>query len=296
MSLRGMNNRDAHTLLRAWGFEQLPGSGGGHDRYFWPATGQRVQLTSLGRQGKKLGGSGIGLKQAAQVAGVALQDFLAGPTDTVKVREDPDALIHKAEEQLRAAEAARIEEEQMVGPNRARSAADFASKGISEGVAAYVLAHPDQEITNNQVCQHLVDAGVAPSINKIATTVGSKLRRISDQNPNFRKVRWGVWYLTTAPEESIARTSTTPRIPSRDGMGPEPEWMQPPGLTGTWASPPSPPPLAPVAAPSVAAVLNGAMPELLSRVASLDGGRYLFQGDDGDLYMVRASKLNLTEA
>lgn len=76
---RFLSNREAHRLLLDWGFVPIKTKGkhaGGHAFYAYRGDGPRVSITAPGR---KADTPPAAYKKAAQIVGVSVPEFLAGP-------------------------------------------------------------------------------------------------------------------------------------------------------------------------------------------------------------------------
>lgn len=257
-ALFSTSHRDVYNLFRCWGWLDGPERGDGHKRMVWPETGQQVQIAPPDRPGTCELGNSIGIKDAIGIMGITEDQFFRG----FEIRK----------EQRRAERMARAEHEYQRREDRVAAQAALA--------AAEAAAVPKQEDEMSRVPKGSVSYGITEKIRETLRAghgVPYTIHEIAVLTLPAEGITVGDWEKKV--QAAVSQIAKVNRHVERVGRG-KYVWLDessernvPDGkVIGT----------VPVPQPS----LNGSTPELLSRVAVLDGGKYLFQGDDSKLYVI----------
>jgi predicted RNA binding protein YcfA (HicA-like mRNA interferase family) len=277
--LFAISHRECFDLMRAWGFEPERISGG-HQIMQDPDTGARVQIMPPDRPGTGEKGNAIGMKKAARLRGVSIQTFLAGPNQ----ERDTPAMSPKEDEMGRpmseSGTSADIRKFFIDNPT-----SSWSYKEVAEAIGADVksvqsllgqmsrIQKPNQPIVSRgggryEYCateekrqlladhQAKVDAEYAKMQKQIA-------ERVKAETPPQSFEEWK----DRQPEPDLAEQIEKGET---EVKGPLVQWQPMKADNGPKAVP-----------------ANGSTPDLLSKVAQLDGNKYLFQGDDGALYVLK---------
>lgn len=284
--------------MQAWGFRREPGIGDGHDRYLHPSSKIRVQLISLGREGKKLGGSAIGLKKAAEILGLSIQEFLQGPAAPVKPKSPYQTItigsgsgkpvVIKTETVDTLPKTGWIIQPQEV-PVPAPE--NFKPRGFTASIldAVKVLSGASQRVVSPEEIHNLVKIKHPDlTFNSCRSILSASARSASNDMvqiypPGQKRNSGFAW----RPEAKQAWREAGKPAGVRD-LRKKAELLvvEPIAPREVDQETPTLPSL-----PAPLPVSSNGTADLLSKVTSLDGGQYLYQGDDGALYVVKATKL-----
>lgn len=173
-------------------------------------------------------------------------------------------------------------------------------RGISQAIQGFLAANKGKEFTVNEVYEHVQATGLDAS----KVSIGGTLTHLAHgpKTPDIVRVKRGV-YMHTAkpvikygePAKHTAAESPADPLLREDPRDPMPTQEQldevfgaPVNLNGGFTTTP------PVQHPShPSPSMNGNAPTLLSKVASLDGGKLLYQGDNQELYLVTVRHLQV---
>jgi hypothetical protein len=276
--LFSLSHRDVYLLFRSWGWVDGVERGDGHKRMVWPPTGQVVQIMPPDRAGTGELGNAKAMKQAWKIMGLSsLDEFFVGLNQRIveeraerkqrdvhlreRLQKEAERRIHQ-----RAAVAAQSQEEHAMTNRAGRPHRDGSPpfSGIVDAITTI-----------------LKDAGVALNIQEVT-------ERLRPQFPGVdeKAVGTNLHNATRSKHQKVQRVGygTYQYV---GGVDPVDVVIEAPAPPETQPSTPvTPPPVEPPPAPPQPASLNGSSPELLQRAFVLDGGRYLYQGDDGRLYIV----------
>lgn len=259
--LFAISHRDVYDLFRAWGWEDGPQKPDGHHRMVWPKTGQIVQIMPPHRPGTGEKGNAIAMKQARKIMELdSVQRFLDGP-----VKEKPEQPMIGLPELKEEAPMPRVAENSVIGITKILAGILRDNPGKPMFIdEIYKLAHAQ----NPAIDEHRVRGNLSQMVKNPAwPTITRPARGVY------------VWEAEAAPAPKPEPTPEPEKTPVFESVAkPEPA----PQVSDVVAEVYEPKHMAAPAAVS----LNGKTPELLSKVHVLDGGRYLFQGDDGALYVV----------
>lgn len=271
--LFSLSHREVYDLFRDWGWVDGPERGDGHRRMIWfgdDGMSHAVQIMPPNRPGTGEQGNSLAMKKAWVAMKLSsLQEFLDGPPDAEDRRrriERADRLAKAREEAVfkQAAQAAREQEKHMTDTKAP------VQTGGTKIIAKALAARPNKTMTIDQIVLAVkaTEGGAALNEKSVRVLISQMSQR--SKYPEFKRVGRGRyrWEAETIAPPAPPKTTPISPIPA-----PQP------------STPLTPPPLNPPSAPATTS-LNGQTPELLSRVHVLDGGRYLFQGDDGRLYVV----------
>lgn len=261
-------------LFEKWGWEwkREAKHSDGHF-YIWPATSQGVVI--CGPKAKRHErGNALAMKDAYRIMGLpSVQVFLAGP-EGAQDREmspavDADGIDVAALERAQQQAASHVTNKEAAmaytatGPDR--------DKGYSSKLREFFEEFQDLDVTLSHAHNHMLTHFPDISLSTVGALMNQMAKRETDP---VIKVKRGVY-----------------RRPSDYFNKPEPveaPVSSPPESSVTNETP-APAPVVeyheqytPTVVPS-----NGSTPDLLSKVATLDGGKFLFQGDDGALYVLR---------
>ena len=269
-ALFAKSHRDVYNLFKAWGFEDGAQRGDGHHRMVWPATGQVVQIMPPNRRGSGELGNAQAMKKARRILGITLQQFLAGPVEEKPIKDIDSTAMERARTLAELlTRPPKTEVQATVADNKEDQAMPrqtFPTRGITPAIEDFLFQNKGVEFTAHEVGAEMVRQGFYPDADKAMRSVYGLLGGLVVKKSSRVKKgsKPGLWVLPKQPvpyNQDIAPVIPTPPAPEKPK----------------------------------AVVTNGKVPELLSRLAPLGDGKYLFQGDDDSLYVVRATKLN-TEA
>lgn len=284
-----MTHREVYELFRAWGWSDGPERGDGHRRMvkqiavensdgFYVAS---VQICAPERSGTSELGNSLAIKEAAGLMGMSINKFLDGPgkdeARLERARQRQDEIIKQAERQAyqrqKADERVAKTQEDAVASTNTKNGHDT---GATPALLSTLAKFPNQRkkaaawadlffVDHPQFAGQIDAARIAIYLSQQA-----KLKT-APKNGDWRVHRTG--------RGEYVYKQTVIEAPVIEAPAPAPE-------PAPAVAPPAPPVTPPPAPPTVNT--NGNAPDLLSKVRSLSGGRYLFEGDDGDLYVVAA--------
>lgn len=259
------SHRDVYNLFKAWGWEDGPERADGHKRMVWPETQQIVHIMPPDRAGTGELGNSLAIKEATKIMRLAsIDEFFDGWEKRQQERREARMAraskeYHEAMERVmqQAAEANQTEEKQM-----ART-----TENQVIGIIGRMV----------EILEEMHDVPL-----KVDEITDEYLRRFGDhglgRDDLHRRIRQNLTNMKaykpqlTSPSRGVWIWSNERNVP--DGK-----------VVGT----------VPVKPAESKVVTNGSTPELLSKVATLDGGVTLFQGDDGALYVVGSlRKIDIT--
>lgn len=278
-------------LFEEWGWERKRDAKHSDGHFFvWPATGQGVVVAGpKARRHER--GNALAMKDAYRIMGLSsVQVFLAGPQAAaqreMKPAVDVDGIDLAALERAQQQAASHVTKEaEMPVPQKGEWPEN---KGYSENMARMLKARPMHAFTVEEILEHMHASGLKDLTRVSAGGLLSQNAKLTKPGKAplayVERVGRGVYRWNPdkyAVKEPIARTQDTPPVSSLD------ETPAAPAPAAAFSS--STPEM--FGFPSIkqpqAVPANGSTPDLLSKVASMDGGKYLFQGDDGALYVLR---------
>jgi hypothetical protein len=257
------DHRLVYSLFIQWGWEEKgPAAGGGHLRMVHPPTGKQVAIMPPNRAGTGEHGNAKAIRKAASIMGLpSIYAFLDGPKalDALEETREIDDTVQVPSEEAPAVDVSESKEDNMPKGNRT---------GMTDRIRDLILAEPDRIWKAKEIAQALADdpeehRRIIPLISQAALRGKKQIVRI----------RQG-YYQSQEGYERANRPVPAPRpdsvkneIPQEEPIGAVLRKDPPEALAST-------------------SVTNGSVPDLLSKVTVLDGGRVLFQGDDAALYVV----------
>lgn len=298
----------AHRLFRDWGWiDEGPVAAHGTTRRLrWPETNDAVSLHTVGVK-RYEHGQMKAVKQAAHIMGLGVQEFLDGP---VKEQRAPTEEFDQRALEYAQQMAAMHEQKERAMP-RAAGSGFPESKGISTAVINFMTSVGSRGwYSTEDVTKHLLATGFKDEptlVGTVSGTLSNKARHdkpinegsfiVGKKNPagrgnlytydpnkfakrvleeeKARVAREAAQVAEREREVTAAFTSQTESPPEHQpAVVPEPQPTQP----------------SPAVAEPVPVGMNGSTPNLLSKVATLDGGKVLFQGDDTELYVITGIK------
>lgn len=269
-----ISHREVYDLFRAWGWIDGLERGDGHKRMVWQDNESgyafTVQIMPPNRSGTGEQGNAKGIQKAAAVMKMPVQEFLEGPVGFQE--EERQRRINMADRRAKRVEkavyqkAAEAAQQEVAMPK-----GQPVFKGVTQLVANYMSAHPGQTVSNDDIlagiqslpgCEGIDRAAVIAAAANMASGTKWPVTRVGTTHSG----RY-VWKPEPAKAQPVAPATVTPHGP----------WNPAPSAPATYE---------PIQVSATQIPANGTTPELLSKVHVLDGGRYLFQGDDGSLYVV----------
>lgn len=264
--LFAISHREVFDLFSDWGWEEGPERGDGHKRMTKEVAGipRTVQIMPPDRPGTGEKGNAIAIKTAARLMEMTIHQFLDGPQDDEtrqRRMERHDRVVKLAEER---AHRQRVAHEAATQQQEDQMSEDMTGRGHSTGVSVRIVETMSKRAGQRRNLEEWVrfyrqDHPDDDQTND--TSITSLISQMSKRSkyPFLERTDRGVYRWR----------SERPTVPTPPAVDPSPVDM----------------PSDPVDTEHPVS-LNGSSPDLLSKVHVLDGGRYLFQGDDGALYVV----------
>lgn len=287
--LFSQSHRQVYDLFVDWGWKDGPERGDGHLRMVKTIAGidRTVQIMPPDRPGTGEKGNAIAIKTAARLMDMTVNQFLDGPQDDAarqKRIDRQDRVLKAAEERAHqqrvAAEAAAQNQEVPVGEYGKNNPKTGAMKALDD----VFRANPNKRLPSAAWAamffqMHPEFVGVTDAA-RVGVYLSQAAKRTKTKKPGdwaLHRTARGVYVWKQIPEETVAKQPIVPDpFPVLQGIE-RPEPVAGRGVPANITSGPI---------SIIGNSLNGQTPDLLSKVHVLDGGRYLFQGDDGALYVV----------
>lgn len=268
--IHALTPREQYDLFLRWGFVNGGSAQGGHVKMWHPDRNGHVTITAPGRP-KRAKAHVISLKQGAQMMGVGVREFMAGPPkpEKIEILTDagweataetsallpalPDPVGGEVSEAAPAVDDVQPEEEQMTripgtAPERNGKWARY-----TEALEAW---GPGDVVSISDMVKYLKLDDIPENRVSVGAFLGQRARAgvLERRKRGLYRIPWA-------------------EQPGERPVENEPEVVPPPDK-------------APGETPSAAS-----LPDLYEVVRNLDGGRVLLQGADGGLFVGRIQRL-----